>query len=137
MIQKHELAKVLHGIAAAIDSLDQEEVNQLIAGKGRLTFTPTSKPRKNDNIVSDDSGAVWQKLNDCKDRDEARQVLSSIPRRDALAVFAKTQKIHVTKQDKREDIENKLIEFVIGGKLRTAAIQTLNLKGGSGETQNS
>jgi DNA-binding TFAR19-related protein (PDSD5 family) len=79
---------------------------------------------------------VWQKLNDCKDRDVARQVLSSIARRDALASFARMQKIHVTKQDRREDIENKLIEFVIGGKLRTQAIQTLNLKGGSGERQN-
>ena len=136
-MQKQVLAKILRGIAAAIDNLDQEEVNQLIAGKGRLTFMPTGKPRKNDNTVSDDSGAVWQKLNDCKDRDEARQVLSSIARRDALASFAKRQKIHVTKQDKREDIENKVIEFVIGGKLRTEAIQTLNLKGGSGETQTS
>lgn len=136
MMQKHELAKVLRGIAAAIDSLDQEEVDQFIAGKGRLTFTATDKPKKNFSTVWDDSGAVWQKLNDCKDRDEARQVLSSIARRDALASFAKMQKIHVTKQDRREDIENKLIEFVIGGKLRTQAIQTLNLKGGSRERQN-
>jgi transposase-like protein len=30
----------------------------------------------------------------------------------------------------------KLIEFVIGGKLRAQAIQTLNLRGGSGEGQN-
>ncbi len=136
MMQKHALAKVLRAIAAAIDSLDQEEVDQLITGKGRLTFTPTEKPRKNDSTVPDDYGAVWLKLNDCKDRDEARQVLSSIASRDALASFARKQKIHVTKQDRRGDIVNKLIEFVIGGKLRTDAIRTLNLKGGSGEGQN-
>jgi hypothetical protein len=136
MMQKQALARVLRAIAAAIDSLDQEEVDQLIAGKGRLTVTPTDKPRKNDSIASDDSRALWQKLNDCKDRNEARQVLSPIARRDALASFAKMHKIHVTKQDRREDIENKLIEFVIGGKLRTEAIQTLNLKSGSRERPN-
>jgi hypothetical protein len=137
MTQKHIIAKILREIAVVIDSLDQETVDQLMAGKVRLTITPTDKPRKKDNALSNDSEALWQKLNECNDRDEARQILGSIPRRDALASFAKAQKIHVTKQDRREDIENKLIEFVIGGKLRTEAIQTLNLKGGSGETQNS
>ena len=134
MMQKHTLAKVLRAIVAAIDGLDEAEVDQLIAGKGRLTFTATEKPRKNSSTLSGDSAAVWQKLNDCKDRDGARQVLSSVASRDALASFARVQKIHVTKQDRREDIENKLIEFVVGGKLRTRAIQTLNLKGGGGLT---
>jgi hypothetical protein len=136
MMQKFALAKVLRAIAEAIESLDQDEVDQLIAGKGRLSFTPTENPRKPESTALGDSGTVWQKLNDCKDREEARQILSSIPSRDALASFARTQKIHITKQDRREDIENKLIEFVIGGKLRTEAIQSLNLQGGS-EGQNS
>jgi len=135
MMQKHALAKVLRAIAGAIDGLEQDEVDQLIAGKGKLTFTPTETPRKHEYNVSGDVVAVWQKLNDCKDRNEARQLLSSIASRDELASFAKMQKIHVTKQDRREDIENKLIEFVIGGKLRTEAIQSLNFKGGRGEGQ--
>jgi hypothetical protein len=44
--------------------------------------------------------------------------------------LAKGQKLYVAKNDRREDIENKIIEFVIGAKLRTEAIQPLNLKGG-------
>lgn len=137
MTQKHTLTKAIHAIAKAIDGLDQEEVDQLVAGKGRLTFTRNEKPRRNESNVSDDTSAVWQKLNDCKDRNEARLVLSSVTRKDALTSFARMQKIHVTKQDRREDIENKLIEFVIGGKLRTEAIRSLDLNGGSGEGHSS
>ena len=85
----------------------------------------------NNRISSNDTEEVWQKLNECNDRDEARQILSTIVNRNTLASLAKNLKIHVTKHDKREDIENKLIESVIGGKLRTEAIQTLNLGGGN------
>jgi tRNA(Ser,Leu) C12 N-acetylase TAN1 len=71
------------------------------------------------------------KLNECKDRDSARETLSAIKNRDALASLARTLKVHVVKRDRREDIESKIVEFVIGGKLRTEAIRSLNLKGGS------
>jgi hypothetical protein len=68
----------------------------------------------------------------CKDRSAAQGILSAIRNRDALANFARALKVHVVKHDRREDIEAKIVEFVIGGKLRTEAIQSLNLKGGSG-----
>ena len=131
MMQKHTLAKALRAIAAALDNLDQEEVEQLISGKGRFTLNLSDKPKMNNRISSNDTEEVWQKLNECNDRDEARQILSTIVNRNTLASLAKNLKIHVTKHDKREDIENKLIESVIGGKLRTEAIQTLNLGGGN------
>jgi hypothetical protein len=73
---------------------------------------------------------VLAKLNDCKDRAEAREILSTIVGRDAIESIARTLKVHVVKHDRREDIEAKIVEFVIGGKLRTQAIQSLNLKGG-------
>ena len=131
MMQKHTLAKALRAIATALDNLDQEEVEQLISGKGRFTLNLSDKPKMNNRISSNDTEEVWQKLNECNDRDEARQILSTIVNRNTLASLAKNLKIHVTKHDKREDIENKLIESVIGGKLRTEAIQTLNLGGGN------
>ncbi|MGE0822353.1 MAG: hypothetical protein AB7G75_24040 [Candidatus Binatia bacterium] len=136
MIQKTTLAKALRAIAVAIEGLTEEEVEQLIAGKGKLTFTVSEKPKQPDSSPSNDTQVIGEKLNNCKDRDEARRVLSQITNKDALASLAKLQKIHVAKHDRREDIENKLIEFVIGGRLRTEAIQTLNLRSGGGSQQN-
>jgi hypothetical protein len=72
-----------------------------------------------------------ERLNMCKDRDEARRILLEVTNKESLSSLARSQKIHVAKHDRREDIENKIIEFVIGGKLRSEAIQTLNMKGGN------
>lgn len=137
MIQKNALAKVLRTLATTIEGMGEEEVELLLAGKGKLTFTPSEKPKNQQVEPSADHAALMSKLNDCKDRDEARQVLQSVATKEALTSLAKAQKLHVTKNDRREDIENKIIEFVIGAKLRTEAIQTLNLKGGGNQASGS
>lgn len=132
MIQKNSLARFARLLAATIEGLDEQQIDQLLTGKGKLTFTATENVRQISSGPSLDQTAILEKLNGLKDRDEARQVLSQITNRDALASLARALKIHVIKHDRREDIESKIIEFVIGGKLRTEAIQSLNLKGGNG-----
>jgi hypothetical protein len=134
MIEKRSLIKLLRLITATIESLDQFQIDQLIAGKGKLIFNSTGKSKESNSAQLVDRDLILAKLNDCKSRDEAREVLNAITGRDALDAFARTMKIHVVKNDRREDIESKIVEFVIGGKLRTEAIQSLNLKGGSGST---
>ena len=133
MIQKSALAKALRTLATTIEGMGEEDVELLLVGKGRLTFTPPEKPKNVQVQPSVDHAELMSKLNDCKDRDEARQVLLSVASKEALTSLAKAQKLHVTKNDRREDIENKIIEFVIGAKLRTEAIQSLNLKGGGNQ----
>lgn len=134
MIQKSALAKVLRTLATTIEGMADEDVELLLAGKGKLTFTPSEKPKNVHAEPSVDHSTLMSRLNDCKDRDEARQVLLSVATKDALTSLAKAQKLYVAKNDRREEIENKIIEFVIGAKLRTEAIQTLNLKGGGNQT---
>jgi hypothetical protein len=129
MIDKSGLVKLLRLFAATIESLDQQQIDQLMAGKGRLMFT-AARVKDTSTAQPIEHGAILAKLNSCKERDEARKILSAITGRDALASFAKALKVHVIKHDRREDIESKIIEFVIGGKLRTEAIQSLDLKGG-------
>ena len=133
MIQKSALAKVLRIVATTIEGMTERDMELLLAGKGRLTFTPSEKPKNVHTEPSADHAELMTRLNDCRDRDAARQVLLSVPTKDALMSLAKAQKLYVAKNDRREDIENKIIEFVIGAKLRTEAIQTLNLKGGGNQ----
>jgi hypothetical protein len=135
MTDKSTLVRLLRIITATIESLDQEQIDKLIAGKGKLTFTDSVTAREPASSPPIDQASILAKLDACKDREEARQVLSAITNRDALSAFARTLKVHVVKHDRREDIESKIIEFVTGGKLRTEAIQSLNLKGGSPEQQ--
>jgi hypothetical protein len=131
MTDKSTLVRLLRIITSTIESLDQEQTDKLIAGKGKLIFADSVTAREPTSSPPIDQGSILATLDTCKDREEARQVLSAITNRDALAALARTLKVHVVKHDRREDIESKIIEFVIGGKLRTEAIQSLNLKGGS------
>jgi len=132
MMHKNSLSRIVRIFAATIDGLDEQQIDQLLTGKGKLTFTAAENLRQMGSGPSLDQSAILEKLNGFKDRDEARQVLSQITNRDSLASLARALKIHVIKHDRREDIESKIIEFVIGGKLRTEAIQSLNLRGGNG-----
>jgi hypothetical protein len=127
---KSPLSKSLRAIAAALETLDQQELDALVAGKGKLVFLASEKPQEKGEALTGDAEAILERLNSCTDRDGARGVLSEIASKEALWSLATLQKIHVAKHDRREDIESKIIEFVIGGKLRSDAIQTLNLNGG-------
>jgi hypothetical protein len=131
MINKSTFTKTLRIILSTLETLEENEIEQLVSGKGKLIFVASNAPEKNSTTISLNHESIIQQLNECKDRDDARQLLASITNKETLTTIAKLQKIHIVKNDRREDIENKLIEFVIGAKLRTEAIQSLNFKGGS------
>lgn len=135
-MNKSALPKTLRVIAAALEALDQQELDALVAGKGKLVFVVSEKTQEKSETQTLDVEAVVEHLNICKDREEARRILSDITNKESLSLLARSQKIHVAKHDRREDIENKIIEFVIGGKLRSEAIQTLNMKGSSTSSGN-
>jgi hypothetical protein len=132
----NRVARLLRIWASAVENLNEEQLEQLLDGKAKLAFNPVAK-KKPTSEGSFEQSALIEELNHCTDRPQAQAVLNKIRGRDALASFARALKVHVVKQDRREDIESKIIEFVIGGKLRTEAIQSLNLKAGSGNVPGS
>lgn len=131
MSQKTALVKTLRALASAIDNLDEQELDLLIAGKAKIAILSTGEPKGSASTSTLDQTDLMSRLSACSDRDRARAILKEVTNKDVLTAFAKTQKIYVAKNDRRDDIENKIIEFIVGAKLRTEAIQTLNMKGGS------
>lgn len=134
MSQKTALVKTLRALASAIDNLDEEELDLLVAGKTKIVILPTDKPKGSASISTLDQTELVSRLSACSDREQARAILLEVTNKDVLVAFAKTQKIYVAKHDRRDDIENKIIEFIVGAKLRTEAIQTLNMKGGGDQS---
>jgi hypothetical protein len=134
MSQKTALVKILRTLASAIDNLDEEQLDLLIAGKARIAILPTDKPKGSASTSTLDQTELISRLSACSDREQARAILMEATNKDVLTAFAKTQKIYVAKHDRRDDIENKIIEFIVGAKLRTEAIQTLNMKGGGDQS---
>lgn len=136
-MQKSTLSRTLRAIAAAMDTLDAFELDALVSGKGKLVFVADEKGQGKPDLAAHNLGAIIERLDHCKDREQARRVLDELANKDALSSLARTLKIHVLKSDRREDIEHKIIEFVIGGKLRSAAIQGLNMNGGGAKPASS
>jgi hypothetical protein len=138
MKQKNIYSKILRIIASTLDNLSEEEIENLLSGKGTLVYKQTDVISKSNKETPQpvDTADILNRLNECKDREKARAVLSEVPNKETLTTIAKSLKVHVVKYDRREDIENKIIEFLIGAKLRTEAIHSLNMKGGKGNDEN-
>lgn len=134
MSQKAALVKILRALVIAIDSLDDEELDLLIAGKAKIKILPTDKPKSVASASTLDQTELMSRLGACSDREQAKGILMEVTSKDLLTTFAKNQKIYVAKHDRRDDIEHKIIEFIVGAKLRTEAIQTLNMKGGDDQS---
>lgn len=131
---KSDLSKALRIVASALDTLEPHELEAILSGKGKLVFAAQEKVVIPSVSPPPEIDAVIARLSACRDRMEARSILEEITNKDQLTSLAKTMKIHVVKNDRREDIESKIVEFAIGGRLRSEAIQTLNLKGGGGSS---
>jgi hypothetical protein len=135
MAEKNKYSKMLRVVAGLFEELNEKQIDDILSGKGRLVYELQSNTltEKEPKLINDFEDII-KRLSNCEDREEAREILSSVPNKETLTAIAKTQKIHVVKNDRREDIEDKLIEFIIGAKLRTEAIHSLDLKGGSGNS---
>lgn len=78
---------------------------------------------------------IAERLRAAASREEALRLLHNeeqMTGRNDLAQLARYLRIHVTKQDKRDSLGDKIIEAVIGVRLRSEAIQDVNLKSASG-----
>lgn len=131
---KSAISKSLRAIALALDELEQHEIDLLIAGRGRLIFIHGEKPIFKQEVPDFDVPALLDRLDRCETRDDAQRILSDVEGKDRIVLIAKALKVHVVKNDRREDIESKIIAFAIGRKLRTEAIQSLNMRGGNDGT---
>lgn len=130
---KSPIPKALRAISAALDELESYEIDMLVAGRGYLVFVSGERPAPTPDVQYFDAQEILDRLDKCETRDDAQRVLSEVESKDRVVLVAKALKVHVVKNDRREDIEKKIIAFAIGRKLRTEAIQSLNMRGGNGE----
>lgn len=134
-MSKSITSKALRAIATALEDLEQVELDSLLAGRGRLVFVSSEKTLKKSGLYDFNVSDILARLNACDNREDAQKILESIESKDRILALAKAMKVHVVKLDRREEVESKIIAFAIGGKLRTEALQTLNLRGGGPDAE--
>ena len=141
-MSKKELSNLLKALLQGLKELDESQYQQLLEGKGRIQFIglesrAIDKDKKGrrayGHIYSDEELKISiNQLRACRTREEAWTLLRgkySILTRDNLAQLSRLLGVYTKKSDKRESIEEKIVESVVGTKLRSEAIRGLNLKG--------
>lgn len=136
-----EMSNLIKAIARALNELDELQYQQLLEGKGRIKFIglgetekrERSKQKRANKISLTDSEiqSLAKELRECKTREEALKLLDKDGReilRESLVRLAKLLQVYVTKSDKNKIIKDKIVESMVGVRLRTEAIRSLEFK---------
>lgn len=136
MTARQDMKRLLQALSKMLDQMTEEEYEQFLSGELKLSFVHKDKEnRQVKEISEEDLKSLSCTINELKDREKAQYFLKNDPRvhlKNNLVRLAKFLQVHVVKSDKREIIEEKIIEFVVGAKLRSEAIQGVNLKSSGG-----
>jgi hypothetical protein len=142
-MNKKEAIALLKSLIGIIENLDEDEFQDLFHKVGR-SYSPVipksygakkfSKVKSEavTRLTIEDLKMLTGKLQACANRDSALLIMkedSRLNSKNNLNDFARFLKVHIKKDDTRESIENKIIEYVVGTKLRSEAILGLNYKG--------
>ncbi len=127
---KQTIASLLVAFADAMNSMNDREFDLLIAGKARLRLVENQRESKKkpteDGCLDQAVADIAQKLNDAESREAAERLIASIdqPRRKHfLLLLSLSCGVNVGSKDSIARIEQKLIENVVGSKLRSQAIK--------------
>ena len=128
-MDRKTLGKLLRAMGDSLQTMNDREFELLLQGKGTLRFTPTKgtviKPEVEQNL-STDAAKVARQLENADSRETAKDVISMIKhrrRKEFLLLVAQKSGVHVEKRDSIARIEQKLIETIVGSKLRTQAFK--------------
>lgn len=128
-MDRKTLGKLLRAVGDSLQTMNDREFELLLQGKGTLRFTPTKgtviKPEVEQHL-STDAAEVARQLENADSRETAKDVISMIKhrrRKEFLLLVAQKSGVHVEKRDSIARIEQKLIETIVGSKLRTQAFK--------------
>ncbi|NJN67093.1 MAG: hypothetical protein HC884_10460 [Chloroflexaceae bacterium] len=128
MNARHNMDRLFHVLAQELGKLSDEELEQVLAGNGRLQFVGVQQSRPKRGRVSTpdgEGGAGDAALDDLKtrlqasaSRDEAAHLLENPPTRlkkADLVQLARLLNVRVTSRDTVEAIKEKIIKKVVAG----------------------
>lgn len=126
---KKQIISLLKITSKVLESLTEEQCNNILSGKGKIIYEDISKnstisKRENFNFKS-----YIEKIESFDNREEAYNFIQELSLKKAdMVEIAKQLKIHLNKSDKKDVIIKKIIETTVGTKLRNEAIKNINLK---------
>lgn len=130
---KQTISKLLVAVADALNSMDDREFDLLIHGEGSLRFVSALKNGARNRKKPDHDpelktavSHVAHSLSLVDSREDAHSLIASInqpKRKDFLVLLAKACGVRIESKDTISRIEHKLIESVVGTRLRSKAFK--------------
>lgn len=126
---KESLVLAIKVMARAISGLTDEQYEGLIEGKGKLVYSssipPATKRATDPNVDLDD---LLDSLGQSAGREEALQLFAAANlAKPQLLSIADSVGVHTTKQDTKTSLAEKIVESVVGSRLRSEAIREVRL----------
>ena len=128
-----EIGLLLSALSEALLGMSDEEYAKMLRGEGGFQFVsdlPAKANRPKPDERWPDVDKVAAGIARASTREDARKALGEIPKRARkkyLIEIAKLFGVHILTQDTIGKIEEKLVESVVGAKIRTDAIKSLPL----------
>lgn len=128
MTKKDEI-KLIKIIADILDGLSEEQLAAILEKKARLKFEPTTV-QKADEIVDELSNDFYVQFEMCQSRESAQKLFdTSNFQKSTLKSIAKHYGVPVGSKDRNQQIVSKIIETVIGSKIKFDTLLNTNLSG--------
>lgn len=118
---------VFRRISEALDGLPTDELQRLSDPQYTLEIRAVrrrSKEESTNNVSSEEAKVVIETLTALSSRQEAQALLDSrFPTKKNLEAIARRLDIPIVRQDKVEELRDKIVEATVGARIRSQAIQ--------------
>ena len=124
---KTNVLVVLRRLVEALDSLSEEQLKKMSDPQYSIEFKAIRRRSKDESKLhftdANAEEAITQ-LSMFSSRQDAQVMLDDkYPSKKVLEVIARKLDIPITRQDKIEDLRDKIVEATVGAKIRSQAIQ--------------
>ncbi len=121
------IVKFLSKITKELENLSNADIKKLESGEYSLSLkllkTKTSKKAPDSTIDKKIVEDAIKELDSCNSRELGLKVINKyFKKRKELEFFAKETDIYITKQDKVAEVKEKIVEGIVGARLRSNAI---------------
>lgn len=127
MSQNKQISLILDLLSKAVAALPDDEIEKAARGTHSIELKITRNRSNTKATIEEDnfnSAEIAKKLEEFSDRVIASNYLREIASsKKSLELIARHLDIALSKQDKAEDLINKIIESTVGARLRSSAIR--------------
>lgn len=132
---KDNFLNLLKVLTVSFAGLSEEQYKNLLAGRARLVYqelsSGTGTVKRKKSLQDTDINECIDRIALFSSREEAKAYLKEAKHPKAvLEEIAGQLKVHVLKNDTKDKMIDKIVEAVVGARLRSEAIRDTDLKGG-------